>query len=117
MAEYICTACGYEGPGRTRKRGSKGMEIFIWSVLMVPGPFYSLYRRVGLKRECTHCGLPTVVNVKSDAGFVAKRKIDIELGVITVPKVEEKKEIAGSFGNDKPAEKRETKRVIDPEQF
>ncbi len=116
MAEYICTACGYEGTGRKRKRGSKGMELFLWAGLLIPGPFYSLYRRVGLKRECTHCGLPTVVNVNSDAGFIAKRKIDIELGLITIPKVEEKK-VAEAFGNDKPAVKRETKRSIDPEQF
>jgi hypothetical protein len=88
----------------------------IWTLVLIPGPFYSLYRRVGLQRECTHCGLPTVVNIKSDAGFLAKRKIDIELGAIQIPKPEEKKAVEG-FGNERPSEKKETKKPVNPDQW
>lgn len=31
------------------------MEWFLWLVLLVPGPFYSLWRRVGNKYGCGFC--------------------------------------------------------------
>jgi ribosomal protein L37E len=116
VADYICTACGYEGSGRKTKRGSGRMELFIWTMLLVPGPFYSLYRRIGLKRECTHCGLPRVVKQTSPEGEIMRRKVDIELGLIQVKKPEEKKEVEG-FGNTRSSEAVVTKKPVDPEQF
>jgi ribosomal protein L37E len=116
MATYLCTACGYDGPGRKTKRGSGRAEMMIWTLLLVPGPIYSLWRRVGLTRVCSHCGLPTVVNAKSSAGRMAQRKIDIELGLITIAKPAEKKELEG-FGNTRPPEKKERKRPVKPEEW
>ena len=88
----------------------------IWTMVLIPGPFYSFYRRIGLKRECTHCNLPHVVNIKSDAGFIAKRKIDIELGVVEILKVVPKN-VVESFGNDRLTEKKETKKPVNPEEW
>ena len=116
MADYICTACGYEGPGRKTKRGSSRMELFIWTMLLVPGPFYSLYRRIGLKRECTHCGLPRVMKQTSPEGEIMRRKVDIELGLIQVKKPEEKKDVEG-FGNEKPNAPRVEKKPVNPEEW
>lgn len=95
MAECICTICGYEGKPRKTKRGSKGMEVFIWAVLLVPGPVYSLYRRVALPKICPNCKANSMVSLRSDAGKLALHKMQIELGEIEIKKPE-------PFGQDTP---------------
>jgi hypothetical protein len=122
MAEYICTICGYEGPGRRIKRGSGKTELIIWIALLIPGPFYSLWRRIGIRRQCLNCGVPTLVNVKSDEGWMARRKVDIELGVIKVEKkaeapAKEEKPPVRAFGNEKPTQVNTVKKPVDPDQF
>lgn len=79
MVEYVCTLCGYEGRRRCEKRGSKGMEIFIWSVLLIPGPLYSLWRRCGLKAYCPHCGAQSMVKSTSDEGITFLHEQDKKL--------------------------------------
>ena len=44
---------------------------------------------------CPNCGLPLMVKLKSDAGWVAKRKNDIKAGLISV---EAKPQAAVAFG-------------------
>jgi hypothetical protein len=120
MAEYICKVCGYEGKGRKCKRGSGKAEFWIWALVLIPGPFYSIWRRVGIKRECSHCNVPTLVKLNSEQGQLARRKMDIELGLIQVKKPEEKKveetKPVVAFGNDRPAE-RVTKKPVNPEEW
>ncbi len=82
MAKYICTNCGYDDKGKLKLRGSKGMEWFIWIAFLIPGPFYTLWRRVGVKRQCPNCHLHTIVKATSDAGWLAQKKFDLELGII-----------------------------------
>jgi hypothetical protein len=115
MADYICYACANEGPGRRRKRGSGKVEFALYVVLLVPGPFYSLYRRLGLRRECTHCGMETVVKVSSDQGQIAKRRLDMELGILPV----KKKEVVVSVPPiaEPPAAKVVTKKPVNPEEW
>ena len=116
MAAYICTVCGSEGKGRKTKRGSGKTEMIIWTVLLFPGPFYSAWRRIALQRICTHCSAPAMVKMNSDAGWITRRKVDIELGVIKPGKLEEKKAVEG-FGNERPPEKIETKKPVNPDQW
>jgi hypothetical protein len=114
--DYICYACANEGPGRRRKRGSGKVEFALYVVLLVPGPFYSLYRRLGLRRECTHCGMETVVKVSSDQGQIAKRRLDMELGILPV----KKNEVPPAPPQPAPppmAEKRVNKKPVNPEEW
>lgn len=82
MVESICLVCGYEGRPRKTKRGSKGMEIFIWTVLLIPGPIYSMWRRMGLPKKCPNCQMDKMVSVNSDAGVIKQQQMDAELGLI-----------------------------------
>lgn len=111
---HICSICFYEGKGRKVKRGSGKMEWGLWLTLLFPGPIYSAWRRVGLKRLCPQCGIDTMVSLKSDEGYVIQRKLDAELGLIP------KKDIAPP-PQPKPAPKNDgeapKKMVIDPDQF
>src|SRR4051812_23680357 len=113
---YICTHCGWEGDRKRRLRGSKTMEVMIWSVLFFPGPIYSVWRRTGKQDTCPNCQLPGLVKLNSDAGWLARRKFDAELGILPVKKEEKKDELA-SFGNDKPAETPLTKKPVNPDEW
>jgi hypothetical protein len=121
VAKQICKKCGYEGRGRRigeRKGGGIARVLGILTLL----PFYSLWKLFGGGgKQCPHCQMPTMVKQNSDAGRLARRRIDIELGLIQVAKPEAPAKVesstASAFGNERPAEKKETKRSIDPEQF
>jgi len=112
VADYICTVCGWEGPLKRRKRGSKGVEFFLWTVLLVPGPFYSLWRRIGVEKACPNCKIPKLAKLNSVAGVLAQRKFDIELGIIKSKAQENKmveQHVAPAFeSKNKP---------VDPEQW
>ncbi len=116
MADFICYACANEGAGRKIKRGSGKTEFWIYVLLLVPGPLYSIWRRIGLKRVCTQCGMQTVVKTTSDQGQIAKKRLDVELGLVQAKKPEEQKPVEG-FGNERPAEKVITKKPVNPEEW
>lgn len=81
MPQYICRFCGYEGRIKRVKRGSKALETFLWTVLLIPGPFYSVWRRAGVDKTCANCGRQqAMVKLSSDAGWLAKRAMEVELG-------------------------------------
>lgn len=117
MAAQICSKCGYEGKGKPLGE-RRGGGLFRLLGILTLLPFYTLWR-IGSKRagkQCPHCGLPTMVKVNSDAGRLARHMIDVELGIIKVPKPEEKKPVE-VFGNERPAEPAITKKPVDPEQW
>ncbi len=115
---YICTHCGWEGDRKRIKRGSKTVEILLWTVLLIPGPFYSIWRRVGgVSKQCPHCNLPTLAKPNTDAALIARRKFDVELGIIPrTPKKEEKKDELSSFGNERPAQP-VNKKPVNPDEW
>ncbi len=113
---FICTHCGWEGERKRRLRGSKTAEILIWSTLFIPGPFYSVWRRTGKQKTCPHCQMPTLVKLNSDAGWVARRKFDIELGLVA-PKTDKEPDPLRVFGNDKPAETPRIKKPVNPDEW
>lgn len=92
------------------------MELFIWAALFFPGPFYSMWRRLGTDDRCPHCGIPGLVKLNSDAGWMARRTFDAELGLI-VPKEEKTPDALRAFGNEKPAEMPKRNTPVDPEQW
>ncbi len=121
MAQQICSQCGYEGRGKRvsgRKGGGAARMLGILTML----PFHSLWSLVGGKtgKQCPHCNLPTMVKRSSNAGRLAQRRMDIELGLVT-PKAELKKEdkanYDNSFGNDRSGEPNITKKPVNPEEW
>lgn len=113
MAARICSICGYEGRGKRASKGGGGAFRLLGMLTLLP--LYSLWRLVSGRsgNMCPHCGTKTMVKMNSDAGWLAKQKVDIELGLVK-PKVETKAE---SFGNERPAEKQETKKPVNPEEW
>jgi hypothetical protein len=79
MSQHICTVCGYEGRGKKQLRGSRFMEVLIWTSLVIPGPLYSIWRRSGVVERCPNCERGHMVSPRSDAGYLAKKRLEIEL--------------------------------------
>lgn len=50
-----CHFCGQVGRTETVWRGSKALDIFIWLVLLFPGPLYTYWRWQGRRELCRHC--------------------------------------------------------------
>ncbi len=53
--EYICNDCHHIGHGLMKRKGSAWMEFLIWSVLLIPGPIYSLWRYNTRHLVCPKC--------------------------------------------------------------
>jgi hypothetical protein len=101
---HICTHCGYEGkptkppsdaaPGDSESSNAiarvanlilPGMGFLIrplamFMMLPIHILLWPLKRAVNGPKNCQNCGLPTMVRISSDAGFVAKRKLDLKMG-------------------------------------
>jgi hypothetical protein len=115
MAKYICKHCGYEGEAKRQKRGSRGVEIFLWTVLLIPGPLYTIWRMTGKSKECPNCERQGFVKSSSDEGYIVKKRFEKELGAVetkqTAPQFE-------SFGRpSSQVEAVKQKRQLDPDQF
>lgn len=122
MAEKICSNCGYEGRGK--RPGGSGGGLFRVLGILTMLPFHSLWKLFSGKsgNQCPHCQMPTMVKLNSDMGRLARRKMDIELGLIK-PRMEEQKQTptsgqgAATFGNERPAVVKETKKPVNPEEW
>lgn len=121
MADKICTHCGYEGKAIKRPRDDAGEErsetksafdrlarsaflltgipvkplaiLLVIPVYVALWPFKKLLKDDGPK-HCPNCGLPLMVSLKSDAGWMARRKNDIKSGAVVI--VDGKAHAAGS---------------------
>ena len=111
MAEYICSSCGYEGKAKRRKRGSAALEWALWLTLLFPGPLYSIWRRVGVSKECPHCHKETMLALNSSAGWAVKKRMDKELGLVA-------QSLDQSSGNAvRQFEVIKTKKPVNPDQW
>lgn len=63
--DLFCMACGTVGRGRKHTKGSFGMEVLLWLLLIVPGIIYSFWRVSSRARVCGHCGAPNMIPVGS----------------------------------------------------
>jgi hypothetical protein len=52
----VCRHCGHIGPAKTSTRGSTGVELVLWLLLLVPGLIYSVWRLSTKHPACTACG-------------------------------------------------------------
>jgi len=77
--DYICTSCNYVGPRKKVKPGSKVIEVILWTVFLVPGPFYSLWRILRKHYACPQCGERVMVASSSKAGKKITASMDEEL--------------------------------------
>lgn len=114
MADQICPVCGYEGSPKKRLRGSSGMEWFLWLTFIIPGPFYSIWRRAGVKTPCPNCRYPVMVKRGSVEGKLALRKLDAELGLTPEPAPKEQQ---APLVVNAPREERINKPPADPEKW
>jgi hypothetical protein len=117
MAKQICSSCGYEGRGKPAS-GRKGGGLFRVLGILTLLPFYSIWQLCGGSggRQCPHCDRPTMVKLNSAEGIIARRKLDIELGIAT-PKKEVATDELQAFGNDKPAETPRVKKPVNPDEW
>ncbi len=74
----VCTECEFIGPPKMVKRGSAGMEWFLWLTLLIPGPFYSFWRIMNKKRICAKCNGTILVTLDSRLGRVIAGKQGFE---------------------------------------
>ena len=105
---HICTHCGYEGKpvkppkdeevgdGETGRALDKvanivfpGMGMLIRPLAMVLVlPIYivmwPIKRKLNGPKHCPNCGLPLMVPLDSDAGWLAKRKFDLKSGAVVL---------------------------------
>jgi len=116
VADYICSACGYEGTATRRKRGSAALEWALWLALLLPGPLYSIWRRAGVARICPHCQKAGMVKLHSDEGWVVKKQLEKDLGIVAASIV--RKQTSESFGRDeKKIGQVVTKKPVNPDQW
>lgn len=121
MVIKICTHCGYEGVAIKRPSDSAGEEgsetkaafnklsNLFTALTFIPIKPLAMFLAIPMyivlwpvkrfikgdgKVSCPNCGLPLMVSMKSDAGWLAKRKNDIKAGLV----VEVKKEEVVAFG-------------------
>lgn len=122
QATHICTHCGYEGrpvkpPSDEAYEGqsdfSKGIArvanllfpglgliirpLAMFLMLPITILLWLLKRASSGKKHCPNCGLPLMVKLTSDAGYVAKRRQELKAGLLEIP--EEKKEKV-AFGRE-----------------
>lgn len=78
MTDYICTKCEYIGKRREKKRGSTALEIFLWVVLLVPGPFYTIWRMLNKSYSCPQCDEELMISAESPLGQRRIQQIENE---------------------------------------
>lgn len=103
MTDYICTKCDYVGKRKAIKRGSGALELFLWLVLLIPGPFYTLWRIFNKKYQCPHCGEEVMIPADSVLGQRRLQNIESELSK------EELKDIPDMWEKDRQEAKKKDK--------
>jgi hypothetical protein len=64
----ICARCGFIGQGKRELRGSAWLEKFLWYVLLIPGPFYTFWRRYSASVTCPKCRSEDLFRMDSKMG-------------------------------------------------
>jgi hypothetical protein len=74
--KLICGDCKATFEVETGKRGSAIIEAFLWSTLVIPGIFYSMWRKTKPKKYCDYCGSNFLI--PADSPYAAKLLKPIE---------------------------------------
>lgn len=102
------------------------IEVLIYSTILIPGPLYSIWRRINLPEQCPHCKYPQMAKLHTAEGQIARKKFDMEMGFIKAEKNEnaalaivskdEKKDVMSFGGKQSSKSDEKQPRVpIDPE--
>ena len=62
---FYCLQCGSVARPRKYTKGSFGVEIALWLLMILPGMIYSLWRLTTKYRGCPKCGAPNMIPVSS----------------------------------------------------
>ncbi len=79
MAEYICKQCGHIGKPKREPQGNSKLEFYLWVILLFPGIFYSIWRRMRYFSHCTRCDSDMLLSIDSLAGRALKEKVEDDL--------------------------------------
>lgn len=71
----VCTACGGQGSPKRVVKGSLGLEIVLWLLLLVPGMIYSVWRLTSRYDACPHCGAAGMIPLNSPRGQQIAREL------------------------------------------
>lgn len=66
--QCICGGCGRWTDRVTVRPGSDLIALWFWFFLIIPGLFYYLWRQIGTKVVCMHCGSQDLVPRHSPRG-------------------------------------------------
>lgn len=114
-AKQICTQCGYEGRGKHAQGGRGGAARILGILLMLPvHTIWKLFAARGGK-FCPHCQCRTMVKSESAEGIFARRKFDVELGLVAKPTLRTKPNPV-AFGSEKPKETI-VRKPVNPEEW
>lgn len=70
--DYVyCLACERLGPAKWKTPGSCCLEIFLWLFFIIPGVFYTAWRRLAKKAipTCSYCGSEDTISPDSPRGI------------------------------------------------
>jgi hypothetical protein len=62
---YYCTSCGTVANPKKYTKGSFGMEVLLWLLMILPGVLYSLWRITSKYPGCPQCKTPNMIPVTS----------------------------------------------------
>ena len=73
--EFICKNCNYIGEvDGGEMRGNFWVSTILWTLYMIPGIIYSIWRR-SAKKRCKKCGSGSLIKLNSAEGKKAMEKI------------------------------------------
>lgn len=64
-ARWFCTSCGSQTNPITIVKGSFGVEVLLWLLMILPGVLYSLWRITSKEKGCPQCRKPTLIPIDS----------------------------------------------------
>ena len=63
--QWLCTTCGAQTNPITLTKGSFGIEIILWLLMILPGVLYSVWRLTTRERGCPVCRKSTLIPLTS----------------------------------------------------
>jgi len=68
MAKKVCGNCKYIGNPDQATKGNLLIEIILWLFFIIPGVFYSIWRRTNQAEICPKCKQPFMIPIDTPKG-------------------------------------------------
>lgn len=65
---FVCANCGTQGWAKRYTKGSFGIEVVLWLLLLIPGIIYSVWRLTSKYDGCPQCGAANMIRAESPRG-------------------------------------------------